>query len=198
MCNALIHYINSYNTTPLSADEIESVQSIVTSKKFRRKQYFLQEGEICKFSAFIVKGAMRKYRVDDKGEEHIIRLYIENWWASDRESMTTSTPSRYFIDAWEDTECLLVSEGEMAGLADRIPAIRQWIRKLDLNFAIAAQKRIEAAISLSAEDRFYHIEKTYPEFVQRFPQHIIASYLGVNRETLSRVRCRHAKKSSSS
>jgi CRP-like cAMP-binding protein len=194
MYDTLINHINSYTPTPLSGDEIDLIQSIVTPKKFRRRQYFLQEGEVCKLSAFIAKGSMRKYRVDDKGEEHIIRLYIENWWATDRESAKTGAPSKYFIDAWEDTECLLASKDEMAGLADRIPAIRQWIRTLDANFAIASQKRIDATISLSAEDRFYDLQKTYPEFVQRFPQHIIASYLGIKRETLSRVRGRYLKK----
>jgi CRP-like cAMP-binding protein len=190
----LINYLNSYTTTPLSGDEIDLIQSLVTPKKLRKRQYFLQEGEVCKNTAFIVKGAMRKYRVDNKGEEHIIRLYIENWWATDRESVTTGAPSNYFIEAWEETECLIVSKAELAGLVDRIPAMTKWLRTLDTNFAIASQRRIEAAISLSAEERFYDLEKTYPEFLQRFPQHIIASYLGINRETLSRVRGRYAKK----
>ena len=89
MYESLIKYFNSYTTTPLTGDEIDLIQSFFTAKKFRKRQYFLQEGEVCKNAAFIVKGAMRKYRVDDKGEEHIMRLYIENWWASDRESVAT-------------------------------------------------------------------------------------------------------------
>jgi CRP-like cAMP-binding protein len=194
MYDTLINYLNSYTTTPLSGDEIDSIQNLVTPKKFKKRQYFLQEGEVCKLSAFIVKGAMRKYRVDNKGEEHIIRLYIENWWATDRESVAKGTPSNYFIEAWEDTDCLIVSKTELERLIDSSPAMTQWIRTLDTNFAIAAQRRIEAAISFSAEERFQDLEKTYPEFLQRFPQHIIASYLGINRETLSRIRGRCAKK----
>jgi CRP-like cAMP-binding protein len=194
MYDALIKYFNSYTTTPLSGDEIDLIQSFVTPKKFRKRQYFLQEGELCKKTAFIVKGAMRKYRVDDKGEEHIIRLYIENWWATDRESVTKETPSGYFIDAWEDTECLIASKAHLADLVDRIPAMTKWLRTLDANYAIASQRRINAAISLSAEERYHDLEKTYPEFIQRFPQHIIASYLGINRETLSRIRGRGVKK----
>ena len=154
----------------------------------------MQEGEVCKYTAFIVKGAMRQYRVDDKGEEHIIRLYIENWWATDRESLMKQTPSIYFIDAWEDTEGLLVTKAALTDLIDRIPALSEWIRNLDANFAIASQRRLNAAISLSAEERYHDLEETYPEFLQRFPQHIIASYLGINRETLSRIRGRGVKK----
>ena len=137
---------------------------------------------------------MRQYMVDDKGEEHIIQLFIENWWASDRESQVKETPSKYFIDAWEDSDCLVVAKAHLAELADRIPAMTKWLRTIDANYAIATQRRIGAAISLSAEERYHYLEKTYPEFIQRFPQHIIASYLGINRETLSRIRARGVKK----
>jgi CRP-like cAMP-binding protein len=194
MYDALIKHFNSYTTTPLTGDEIDLIQSFFTAKKFRKRQYFLQEGEMCKYTSFIVKGAMRQYRVDDKGEEHIIKLYIENWWATDRESLMNQTPSIYFIDAWEDTESLLVTKADMIHLVNRIPALSESIRNLDVNFAIATQRRLNAAISLSAEERYHDLEKTYPEFIQRFPQHIIASYLGINRETLSRIRARGVKK----
>ena len=194
MFESLIKYFNSFTATPLTDDEIDLIQSYFTPKKFRKRQYFLQEGEVCKYTAFIVKGAMRKYRVDDKGEEHILRLYIENWWATDRESEIKAVPSSYFIDAWEETECLIATKADLRYLVDHTPALAKWIRAIDDKYAIATQRRIEAAISLSAEDRYHDLEKTYPEFLQRFPQHIIASYLGINRETLSRIRARAVKK----
>ncbi|HEV8506444.1 MAG TPA: Crp/Fnr family transcriptional regulator [Chitinophagaceae bacterium] len=194
MYDALLKYFNSYTTLPVSEGELESIEAVFTPKKFRKRQFFLQEGEVCKYSAFIVKGAMRQFRVDDKGEEHIIRLFIENWWASDRESLIKETPSVYFIDAWEDTEALLVARDALTDLVARTPALSQWLRNLDANFAIASQRRLNAAISLSAEERFRDLEKSYPEFLQRFPQHIIASYLGINSETLSRIRRRGVKK----
>ena len=194
MYDTLIKYFNSYTATPLTGDEIDLIQSSFKLKKFRKRQYLLQEGEVCKYSAFIIKGAVRQYRVDDKGEEHIIKLFIENWWASDRESLMNQTPSIYFIDAWEDTEALLVTQTDCANLVESIPTLLEWVRKLDVNSAIASQKRLNAAISLSAEERYYDLEKANPEFLQRFPQHIIASYLGINRETLSRIRSRGVKK----
>ena len=194
MYDSLIKYFNGYSSKRLSGDEIDLIQSSFTPKKFRKKQYFLQEGEVCKYSAFVVKGAMRQYRVDDKGEEHIIKLFIENWWANDRESFMKKTPSNYFIDAWEDTDALIVTKDTLADLIDHLPPLSEWIRRLDTNFAVASQRRLNAAISLSAEERYHDLEETYPEFLQRFPLQIIASYLGINRETLSRVRRRGVKK----
>src|SRR5258705_13344134 len=120
MYDALIKYFNSYASKPLTGDEIDLIQGFFTPKKLRKRQYFLQEGEVCKYTAFIVKGAMRQYRVDDKGEEHIIKLFIENWLASDRESLMNKTPSIYFIDAWEDTDALLVTKTDLGDLVDRI------------------------------------------------------------------------------
>src|ERR1700733_991883 len=104
MYDSLIKYFYGYSSKPFTGDEINLIQDTFAPRNFRKRQYFLQEGESCKYTAFVVKGAMRQYRVDDEGEEHIIKLYIENWWATDRESLMNETPSNYFIDAWEDTE----------------------------------------------------------------------------------------------
>src|SRR5258706_2448363 len=194
MHDSLIKYFNSYTTTPLNEGEIELIESVFQSKEFIKRQYCLQEGDVCKYTAFIVKGAMRQYTVDDKGEEHIARLSIENWWVNDRDSLMKQIPSIYFIDAWEDTEALLVTKAAFFDLMDHIPALSEWMTNIDVNFAIASQRRLNAAISLSAEERYHDLGKNYPEFLQRFPQHIIASYLGVNRETLSRIRSRGVKK----
>lgn len=194
MHDALIRYLNSYTTTPLNEAEIELIKSVFQSKKLRKRQYFLQEGDVCKYTAFIVKGAMRQYTVDERGEEHIVRLSIENWWATDRESLMKQTPSIYFIDAWEETEALLLTKAAYINLIDQIPNLSEWVKNLDLNFAIASQRRLNSAISLSAEKRYHELEKTYPEFLQRFPLHTIASYLGINRESLSRIRSRSVKK----
>jgi CRP-like cAMP-binding protein len=161
MFDSFVTYINSYTTTPLTDSETDLIRSFFTPKKFRKRQYFLQEGEVCKYTAFITRGAMRQYRVDA---------------------------------AWEDTDVLLITKTDLGDLVDRIHTLSEWLRKLDTNFAIASQKRISAAISLTAEERYHDLENTNPAFLQRFPQHIIASYLGINRETLSRIRSRSFKK----
>ena len=194
MYDALLKHFGSYTSNALTGEEIDLIQRFFILKKFRKKQYFLQEGEVCTHSAFIVKGAMRQYTMGDKGEEHIIKLFIENWWALDYESVMKKTPSIYFIDAWEDTEALVVAKTDLVYLIGHIPTLLEWVRKIDNYFVIESDRRISAAIRLSAEERYFDLEKTYPEFIQRFPQHIIASYLGINRETLSRIRRRYVKK----
>ena len=137
---------------------------------------------------------MRKYTVDEKGAEHIVYLSIENWWVGDRESFTTLIPSVYNIDAWEDTDVLLATKDDFLSLVAPIPAISEMFREMDYRHALALQRRIGSNISQSAEERYYNLANTYPEFLNRFPQHIIASYLGITKETLSRVRHNAAKK----
>lgn len=193
MHQALIQHINAHATTPLTESEMDIVKNIFTPRRIRKRQYFLQEGELCKYMGFIVKGAMRQYSVDDKGAEHIVRLYIENWWAGDRESFSMLTPSNYNIDAWEDTDILTITKASVVEF-NTIPALNELARNLDERHSIAYLKRINAAISLPAEQRYAELAKAYPEFLQRFPQHIIASYLGITKETLSRVRTQALKK----
>jgi CRP-like cAMP-binding protein len=194
MHDSLIKYINSFAITKLTSDEVELIKKTFVPKHFRKRQYLLQEGEVSKYMAFIVKGAMRQYTVDEKGNEHISRLSIENWWVGDRESSTKLTPSIYNIDAWEDTDALLTTVADFSKYLNHIAAIGEMFRKLDERHAFAMQKRLNAAISMTAEQRYSDLEKTYPEFLQRFPQHIIASYLGITKETLSRIRTKVVKK----
>jgi CRP-like cAMP-binding protein len=193
MRESIITYIKKYSAIPLTEADIENIKEVFVPKKIRKRQYFLQEGEVCKNAAFIVKGAMRQYTVDEKGVEHITRLFIENWWVTNRESYATLTPSVYNIDAWEDCDVLLVKRDDFQKLLSSIPAINDMLLKVYENFAIAVQKRV-ASLSLPAEERYAQLLKSNPEFLQRFPQHIIASYLGVSRETLSRARSQALRK----
>ncbi len=193
MYDSLFTYIKERSKTPLSEKEVELIKSVFIPKKIRKKQYLLQAGEVCKYTAFIVKGAMRQYRVDDKGIEHIIRLFLETWWAGDRESFTMLIPSTYNIDAWEDTDVLALTKSDSEILSS-IPAWVETRVRMDENYSFASQKRLNASISLTAEQRYDELQKQYPEFLQRFPQHQIASYLGMTKETLSRIRKQTVKK----
>lgn len=193
MYETFVQYINAHTAIPLTDGEIAVVKNIFKPRRIRKRQYFLQEGDVCKYMGFIVRGAMRQYSVDDKGTEHIVRLYLENWWAGDRESFSMLTPSNYNIEAWEDTDMLTITQ---AGIAEfnSIPSLNELARNLDEIHSIAFMKRINASISLPAEQRYAELAKAYPEFLHRFPQHMIASYLGITKETLSRVRTQALRK----
>ena len=188
----LFQYINKYAI--ISEEDFKVFLSHFTPKKIRRKQYLLEEGEISKHMAFIVKGAMRQYYIDEKGVEHIVNLYVENWWAGDRESFAMDTPSIYSIDAWEDCEILLLSKENTLKLRNHCPAFNEVLSKLDELHTIATQKRITFSISFTADIHYKYFIANYPYFVDRFPQHIIASYLGITKDTLSRLRKKILKK----
>ena len=188
MYQDLINYINKYNSASLTNEEEELIKAAFQPKKLRKKQYFLQEGDVCKYSAFIIKGAMRQYSVDEKGVEHVVHLFIENYWASDRESMIMLTPSGFNIEALEDTELLIITRAEMLDLMSKIPALVEMIRLMDERNAIANQRRLNSTISSTAEKRYEEFANNHPQFIQRFPQHLIASFLGITKETLSRIR----------
>ncbi|WP_192348557.1 Crp/Fnr family transcriptional regulator [Algoriphagus sp. Y33] len=191
---SLHNYFNRYTSTLISDSEFEYILSHFIYKKLKRRQHLFLQGEIFQNMAFIVKGAMRKYFIDEKGIDHVVDLYIENWWAGDRESFVTSVPSMYNIDAWEDCELLLISRENTLKLCRECPVFNEFILKLDERNNIAAQKRITSSISLTAENRFADFVERHPYFMQRFPQHVIASYLGISKDTLSRVRKKYLNK----
>ncbi|MFT2008701.1 Crp/Fnr family transcriptional regulator [Pontibacter sp. 13R65] len=188
MHETLLQYISQYAKSSLTDEEKGLVSTAFLPKKLRKKQYFLQEGGVCKHFGFIVHGAMRQYSVDEKGIEHVVQLATENWWVGDRESYLMLTPSLYNIDAWEETNLLIVERADLLNLFQEVPALALMAREMDNRNAMASQRRLNAAISFSAEKRYSDFAKDHPEFLQRFPQHLIASYLGITKETLSRIR----------
>jgi CRP-like cAMP-binding protein len=182
------NFLVGSSITPLSDSQFQRIITTMRARTFRKRHYFLQEGEICRYFGFIVKGAMRQYSVDDNGIEHMVRLSLENSWVGDQESWVMRSPSIYNIDAWEETQMLLLTKEESLQLAQTIPAYDEMLRSEEQKSAIATQKRVHAAISLPAHKRYADFMQNYPDVSQRFPQHIIASYLGITKETLSRVR----------
>ncbi|WPR77324.1 Crp/Fnr family transcriptional regulator [Algoriphagus sp. NG3] len=191
---ALHNYLNRYSSSLISDAEFQDIFSHFEYKKVKRKQNLFMQGDVFKQMAFIVKGAMRKFYVDEKGVERVVDLYIENWWAGDRESFVMSLPSMYSIDAWEDCELLLISRENTVKLCNKCPAFTEFLLKLDERNSISAQKRITSSISLTAEKRYADFVERHPYFIQRFPQHVIASYLGITKDTLSRIRKQALKK----
>lgn len=188
MYEILRSFIDKYASAEISDADFQLVKERFTPKHYRKNQYLLQDGEISKHLIFIAKGALRQYSIDAKGVEHIIQLGIENWWMGDRESFTMLTPTPYNIDAVEDTDVLLLNKPGFESLLSTVPLFMAVLNKMDYKNHVATQKRIHAAISFTAEERYLDLAATSPELLQRFPQTMIASYLGVSPETISRIR----------
>ncbi len=184
----LSQYIESKSNLSLNDNEKQLIQAAFKLKHLKKRQYLLQEGDICKYMAFIVKGAGKMYSVNTNGDEHIIRFAIESWWLGDYESYNLQTASLYNIEMTEDSDVLLITHDQIKNLAKAVPAVDLMIKEIDKKGAIATQKRIHSAISRNAEERYDALSKSYPEFIKRFPQSMIASYLGISPETLSRIK----------
>lgn len=177
----------------LTDEELKVVKEITVEKKIRKRQYLLQEGNICHYNCFIAKGCLRMYRIGKDGSEHILKFGIENWWMSDYESFHSGNPSKNNIDALEDCDLLLIEKQDFDRVFKEIPSLRNMRERLDNRSFDASQNRILSTISDTAEERYENFIKSYPEFHKRIPLHMIASFLGVSRETLSRVRHKSAR-----
>jgi CRP-like cAMP-binding protein len=178
----------------LNKQEIAAVRAVSVAKRLRKRQYLLQEGDVCVNNCFIAKGCLRLYRVGEDGIEHMLRFAVENWWISDQESLNNGIPSKNNIDALEDSEVILISQTDYINLQMTIPKLRELVERLKARSFEASQRRILSNISFSAEEKYQNFIKTYPDIFYRIPLHMIASYLGVSRETLSRIRNQYVHK----
>jgi CRP-like cAMP-binding protein len=182
----------------LTEEEKALCKTFFQSKKLRRKQYLLQEGDPCKYIAFVEKGIMRSYTIDEKGLEHIIQFAFEGWWISDQYSFLTGEPSSYTIDALEDCELLLLSKETEEEMLQKIPKMERFFRILLQNSLIATQRRLVSSLSNTAEEKYQELIVSCPTIPQRVPQHMMASYLGITPETLSRIRKQISERKASS
>lgn len=192
MYELFFHNFNS--KVELTPGEEEQIKNYLTPKKLRKKQYLLQEGDVCKSIAFIEKGALRAYSVDDNGNDHIIQFGLEGWTVADLYSFLTSEPATYNIDAIEDSELVLISKSAHEELLLKVPNYETYTRLNITGAYLAMQKRLTSIISSPVEERYTNFTELYPNIVQRVPQHMIASYMGLSPETLSRIRRRISSK----
>ncbi|HEV8504887.1 MAG TPA: Crp/Fnr family transcriptional regulator [Chitinophagaceae bacterium] len=173
----------------LTEEEKKLSQSFFIQKKLRRKQYLLQEGDVCKYIAFVEKGLLRSYTVDDKGNEHITQFAFEGWWISDQYSYLTGEPSEYNIEVMDDCALLLLTKQKEEEMLEKIPKFERYFRILLQNNLIATQKRLVSSLTQTAEERYNEFISACPTTLpHRIPQHMLASYLGVTPETISRIR----------
>jgi len=177
----------------ISEADYELIKSVCVFKKLRKRQYLLQNGDVWKYNAFVCKGCLRNYRLDENGAEHTLSFSKENWWTGDRESLYSGKPALSNIDALEDSVVLLINNEDFEMICARIPELNNLVKTVLNNSFIANLDRIHSVISSDAEQKYKNFMEKYPDLTYRVPQHMIASYLGITPETLSRVRKEIAK-----
>ena len=172
----------------LSQKELNLCSEFFAPKKIKKRQFLLQEGDVCKHLAFVNAGCLRDYTVDHKGEEHVIQFAIKDWWISDLNSFLSGLSSTHNIDAMEDSEVLMLEREARDTLLETVPKMERFFRLLLESNYLATHRRINYTLTASAEERYLAFIKIYPALVEQVPQQHIASYLGITPQSLSRIR----------
>jgi len=168
--------------------QFEFMWPLFVPKTLAVGDFVQRAGEVATHASFVTCGCLRSYVIDAKGKEHIVQFAPETWWLADTKSLSTGAPSQYFVDALEPTELLLIDRPSHEKIVANVPPYAMSFQAGLQRHAAAKDERIVSALSTSAEERYLQFLETYPSIVQRVPQFMLASYLGVSPETLSRIR----------
>jgi len=184
--NPLILHIQKF--IPIDKDEAEIILSYFETQQFKKKELLLKEGQTANKQYFITNGCIRFYIINDKGTEQTLQFGIENWWITDYLSFQYQTPTHFYIQAIENLETLTIDRKAFDELLERIPKLEKYFRLVIQKSFGASQVRIKYLFTMSAEERFHHMNELFPEFIQRVPQYMIASYLDFSAEFMSKIR----------
>lgn len=184
---------------PLTAADVELLKSVFLSRPLQKGEFFLRAGEKMRYGAFVARGFLRSYVIDEKGKEHIVQFAPENWWTGGKTSWWMSNSandvySDYFIDAIEDSVVLLIDQASHRMLTEKIPAYGRAFQAGLQRHVDAKNERIVHSLTATAEERYNDFIEKYPLIARRVPQYMLASYLGITPETLSRIRSRNVHK----
>ena len=183
---ALITYITRF--IDLSPQEVTLITDKVVVRKYLKGQFMVQQGDVCKFESFILSGSAKTFFTTPEGNEHIVMLAIENWWSADLGSFITREPADYHVQCLEDTTVAQFSYQILEELYEEIPQFERFFRIILQNAFVESQKRIVRNLSMPAKERYVIFRQQYPEIEQRVPQYLIASYLGITKQFLSKIR----------
>lgn len=181
----LLQHIGKH--TSLSKEEEEKIISVLKTRKLKKKQFLLQEGDVQKQAVFVISGCLRSYSIDKNGFEHVLQFAPPGWWIGDMRSMITQRPGTLYIDAIDDSEILLLLKTDLDKLYEAIPKLERLFRILAENSLATYQHRLIDNLSLSAIDRYNNFCQTYPSLIEYLPQKQVASYIGVTPEFLSKM-----------
>ncbi|KMQ61583.1 cyclic nucleotide-binding protein [Chryseobacterium angstadtii] len=186
MFDILLSHIQ--NKVDVPQEQISQIRSFFISKKLRKKQYLLQEGDICKCLSFVNSGLLKSYLLDEKGNERINMFAFEGWWISDFNSFINQEKAVLNIDAVEETEVLMITLEDYERMMLEIPVMDRYFRILYQNSLVTKDYRLMVSNSFTAEEKYMEFARKNPEMIKRIPHHLIASYLGLAPETVSRIR----------
>lgn len=172
----------------LTEAEKEIIKTFFVPKKLKKRQFLVVEGHVCMYMAFVSKGLLKAYNIDEKGNEHINQFAPEGWWTSDMNSFFNGGISFYSIDAMEDSEVLLITSEDFDKLTLQVPVMDRYFRMLFQNSLITKERRLISSHTHNAEEKYRHILENNPDLIKRVPQNLLASYLGLSPETLSRLK----------
>lgn len=172
----------------LSESEKERFTSILIKKKLRKRQFLIQEGDLVKYEYFVARGCLKAYEIDDNGDEHIIQFAKENWWISDFKAFFEGGKATLNIDSIEESIVYGIEKQDLENLFLDVPKFDRFFRIKLTSAFVALQNRILSSLDKSNSERYLDFLKTYPNLEQRIPNYMIANYLGIKPESLSRIR----------
>jgi len=181
-----LDYIKQY--IELTPEEESLLLSRVRIKKYLKNQFVVQNGDVCRYENFVLSGCLKTFYIDNEGQEHIVMFAIENWWTADLGSFVTQSPADLNVQCLENSELVQVHYNDLQQLYIDIPKLERFFRIIIQKAFVSAQKRIINNFSLPAMDRYLQFREQYPQIEQRVPQYMIASYLGITKEFLSKIR----------
>ena len=183
---ALFDYIAKY--IDLTNEEQAILFSKMKYRKYFKGQFLVQQGDVCNHLNFVVSGLSRTFHIDREGREHTFRFALKDWWAADLVSFFEQNPANCSVQCMENMEVVQFSANALNELYTEIPRFEHLFRIIFQNVSISLEKRILNNLSLSAKERYLIFQKQYPQFERRVPQYMIASYLGVSKQFLSKIR----------
>lgn len=173
---------------PLPEEVFDSFSHFLFEKSFDKKHFLAEEGKICRYLYFIEEGSCYSYIVNKKGDKHAIQFALEGYWISDLYSFFSGKPAIYNIETLEPTRALLLNADTFDELCSTHPLFDHFFRILVQNAYVRLQYRLAKTNSEEAEHRYQEFSKLHPDFTERIPQYLIASYLGIKPQSLSRIR----------
>jgi CRP-like cAMP-binding protein len=172
----------------INENEFGGILSFFQAQEAKKKENLVVESMICKYHYFVLKGCLRKFFVNEKGMEQTTEFALEGWWMTDLLAFERHLPTEFYIQAVEHSAILRIDYTSQEKLLLAFPKMERYFRFIYQRAYAASQMRIKFLYDFSKEEMFQHFQKHYPEFVQRIPQHLIASFLGFTPEYLSEIR----------